>query len=218
MSSTDVNPTPESQSLLRKSVNFGHNSAALSGAAKNILRGFAADFRDANLDLSNPVQLVGHASSSGSDAYNLQLTQRRIDAVRNFLSSVGFTGINDRVSTDNQGEEGAAEAPEWRRVDLIVGSGEGQLVAAHEFGHVFGLDDEYLSNDVNPGGTITGSGKAVGTAVDHDQMARDIGTSGAIAENNDSIMSLGNTIRGEHYATFGWALGQVTGVTEWQVG
>ncbi len=218
MSSTDVNPTPESQSLLRKSVNFEHDSAALSADAQDILRGFAADFRDAKLDLSNPVQLVGHASSSGSEAYNLQLAQRRIDAVRNFLSSVGFTGINDRVSTDNQGEEGAAEAPEWRRVDLIVGSGEGQLVAAHEFGHVFGLDDEYVSDDVNPGGTITGSGKAVGTAVDHDQMARDIGTSGAIAENNDSIMSLGNTIRGEHYATFGWALGRVTGVTEWQVG
>jgi len=218
MSSTDVNPTPDSQSLLRKSVNFGHNSAALSADDEEILHGFAADFRDANLDLSNPVQLVGHASSSGSEAYNLQLTQQRIDAVRKCLTDVGFTGINDRVTTVNQGEAGATEAPEWQRVDLIVGSGEGQLVAAHEFGHVFGLDDEYVSNDVNPGGTITGSGKAVGTAVDHDQMARDIGTSGAIAENNDSIMSLGNTIRGQHYATFGWALGQVTGVTEWQVG
>jgi outer membrane protein OmpA-like peptidoglycan-associated protein len=218
MSSTDVNPTPESQSLLQKSVQFGHNSAVLSVESKNTLSGFAADFQDANLDLTNPVQLVGRASSSGSEAYNLQLAQRRIDAVRNFLSSVGFTGINDRISTDNQGEGEAAEAPEWRRVDLIVGSGEGQLVASHEFGHVFGLDDEYVSDDVNPGGTISGSGKAVGTAVDHDQMAHDIGTSGAIAENNDGIMSLGNTIRGQHYATFGWALGQVTGVTEWQVG
>ncbi|BAZ30215.1 OmpA/MotB domain-containing protein [Cylindrospermum sp. NIES-4074] len=216
MASTEIKPTPKRRNPLRKSVSFEPNSAVLSTKDKKILQGFAADFQDANLDLTNPVQLVGYTSSTGLETYNLQLTQRRIKAVRNYLSYVGFTGINERVSTDNQRQLGVAEASQ--RVDLIVGSGEGQLVAAHEFGHVFGLEDEYASSNENPGGTIDGTGSAVGTAVGHDQMARNIGTSGAIAENNDSIMSLGNTIRGEHYATFGWSLEQVTGVTEWKVG
>jgi outer membrane protein OmpA-like peptidoglycan-associated protein len=216
MSSTHVNETPESHSLLRKTVQFENNSSALTPGAQSTLQAFAIDFQDANLDLTNPVQLVGHASSTGTDEHNEQLAQARINEVRKFLASVGFTGINERVSTQNMGEIDATEDPEWRRVDLIVGSGEGQLVAAHEFGHVFGLDDEYVSNDVNPGGSITGSGKAVGTAVGHDDMARAIGTTGAIAENNDGIMSLGNTIRPQHYATFGWALGKVTGVNEWR--
>jgi hypothetical protein len=49
-------------------------------------------------------------------------------------------------------------------------------------------------------------------------MARAIGAGGAVAENNDGIMSLGNAVRPQHYATFGWALMQVTGINQWQVG
>jgi outer membrane protein OmpA-like peptidoglycan-associated protein len=223
MSSTDVDETPLDQSLLRRQVLFDHDSAVLTPDAQTTLRGFERDFQDANLDLTNPVALEGHASASGSEEHNERLAQKRIEAVRNFLAGLGFTGINERVSTQNFGEEGAIEDPAWRRVDLIVDSGEGQLVASHEFGHVFGLDDEYVGgtdaagNPVNPGGTISGSGSAVGTAVDHDALAKAIGTSGAIAENNDDIMSLGNTVQPKHYATFGWALAQVTGIDEWQV-
>jgi outer membrane protein OmpA-like peptidoglycan-associated protein len=215
MSSTHVNPTPIDRSLLRKTVFFDHNSAVLTANAQSTLSAFAADFQDANLDLSNPVTLEGHASSPGSSEYNNKLAQARIDAVRTQLAALGFTGINDRVSTKNMGETDATEAQEWRRVDLIVGSGEGQLVAAHEFGHVFGLADEY---SINPGGSINGSGNPVGTIVGHDAMAKAIGASGAVAENNDNIMSLGNMVQPQHYATFGWALAQVSGVNEWQAG
>jgi outer membrane protein OmpA-like peptidoglycan-associated protein len=215
MSSTDVAPTPIENSLLRKSVFFGHDSAALDGTAQGTINAFSADFLDANLDLSNPVELVGHASSSGDDAYNAALSQRRVDAVKAQLAAQGFTGLNDRLSTQAQGELGAVEDPSWRRVDLICGSGEGQLVASHEFGHVFGVLDEYA---INPGGTIQGTGNPTGTVVGHDQMARAIGAGGAVAENNDGIMSLGNAVRPQHYATFGWALMQVSGINQWQVG
>jgi outer membrane protein OmpA-like peptidoglycan-associated protein len=215
MSSTDVASTPITNSLLRKSVTFAHDSAVLDATGQATVNAFTADFQDANLDLTNPVTLEGHASSSGSDDYNRALAQRRIDAVTAQLGTAGFTGLNDRVTVDNQGETGAAEAPEWRRVDLICGTGEGQAVASHEFGHVFGLLDEYA---INPGGTIQGTGNPTGTVVGHDAMARAIGAGGAVSENNDGVMPLGNAVRPQHYATFGWALMQVTGVNQWQVG
>ncbi|MEK7254065.1 MAG: OmpA family protein, partial [Bacteroidota bacterium] len=213
LSSTHADANPR-QNLLRRRVLFANNSAALDATAVTTLNQFAADFQDANLDLSNPVLLEGHASSSGSASYNQQLAQQRIEAVQNHLAASGFTGVNQRVSSQNEGETGATEDATWRRVDLIVGNGQGQIVAAHEMGHVFGVMDEYA---INPGGSISGTGNPTGTIVGHDKMAKDIGTTGAVAENNDDIMSLGRVVRPKHYATFGWALSQLTGIHSWQV-
>lgn len=214
MSSNEVQRTPQSNALLRRQVLFDNDSAALTAASTTTLSQFIIDFQTNNVPRSNPVQLVGHASSTGSAAHNRALAQQRVDAVQAHLVSNGFSGVNSRVTTSNQGAHGATAGASSRRVDLIVGSGEGQLVAAHEFGHVFGLKDEYATN---AGGGISGTGNPTGTIVGHDAMAKAIGAPGAIAENNDNIMSLGNTVRPQHYATFGWALGQITGVTEWQV-
>lgn len=214
MSSAHVGRTPQSQALLRRSVSFGSNSAALDGTATSTLGMFIADFQTNNVPKSNPVQLIGHSSASGSAAHNSQLAQQRVDAVQAHLVSNGFTGVNQRVHTQNKGSTGATADPSFQRVDLVVGSGQGQLVAAHEFGHVFGLKDEYA---INAGGNITGTGNPTGTIVGHDAMAKAVGAPGAIAENNDNIMSLGNNVQPQHYATFGWALQQVTGVPEWQV-
>jgi len=216
LSSFHANATaPANRNLLKREVLFGHDSSVLDGNAQSALRGFIVDFQDANLDLTNPITLEGHTTPSGSAAYNLQLAQRRIDAVKQFLTANGFTNVAQRVSTQNVGEAGSIEDPSFRRVDLIVGDGRGQIVAAHEFGHVIGLDDEYA---INPGGGITGSGNPTGTVVGHDAMAREIGAPGAVAENNDDIMSLGNMVRPQHYSTFGWALKQLTGIDQWKVG
>ena len=211
LGSTDVRGRPDN--LLRRSVQFEHDSAVLSADEQAALQGFTSDFLDASLDLSNPVELVGHASSSGSDEHNQKLAQKRIDAVKNHLASVGFTGVNTRVTTRNEGENGATEDAEWRRVDLVVGNGQAQVVSSHEFGHAFGLDDEYA---INPGGNISGTGNPTGTALAHDGLSTAIGAGGAVAENNDDIMSLGNVVRPRDYATFGLALRQVTGIDEWQ--
>jgi hypothetical protein len=43
------------------------------------------------------------------------------------------------------------------------------------------------------------------------------GVPGAVAENTDSIMSVGNTVRPQHYATFHKAIEAVTGES-WQYG
>ncbi len=161
------------------------------------------------------MKLTGRASASGTSAYNQRLSTERVDAAATEMSTAGFTGISTRLNLTSEGDTGTTEDPGWRRVDLEVDGGRGQFVGSHEFGHVFGLDDEYA---IDPGGSILGTGNPAGTPVGHDQMAKDVGvTSGAVAENNAGIMSLGNSVKVEHYSTFGWALMELTGVTEWDV-
>ncbi|MBA3429133.1 MAG: hypothetical protein H0U07_11280 [Actinobacteria bacterium] len=89
----------------------------------------------------------------------------------------------------------------------------------HEFGHAFGLDDEYADTAM-----YGGSGKAVGDAVTHDASTKkmqDAGGNklpGAIAETSDSIMSAGNVVRPQHYSTFHAALCSVSKETAWALG
>ncbi len=120
---------------------------------------------------------------------------------------------NVRLSVEAAGEEGATEEPSWRRVDLKVGDGRPQDVAAHEFGHMLGLDDDHDDAGHGRGGSITRTGKPAGHVNRHEQLARDIGVSGgAVHENNDGLMSLGTNVKPADYATMGWraALGDGT--------
>lgn len=215
--------------LLNWQVNFDYNSDVLSADQQSFLDQFIIGFRDDNTqnradgnpatnnidnDVLNEVTLVGRASSEGSDEYNRDLAQRRIDAVKDYLRDNGFDRFTERIETDNQGETGAAADASWRRVDLSVGSGEAQHTLTHEFGHVLGLKDEYATDS---GGLISGTGNNAGTVVGHDNLSQNIGAGRATAENNDGIMSLGNEVRGQHYSTFGWALQQLTSINEWKI-
>ncbi len=177
---------------------------------------FGADFVDANEDGTNPVHVTGRASSEGSKEVNDELAKERADEVVALLNDEGVK--NTRITVEAAGSEGATEDPSWRRVDLKVGDGQTQDVAVHEFGHMLGLDDYYDNAADGRGGTISGTGQAAGTLNRHDQMARDIGvTGGAVHENNDGIMSLGNNVKPADYATVGWALQTVTRRPEWRV-
>ncbi|MET0236077.1 MAG: peptidoglycan-binding domain-containing protein [Kibdelosporangium sp.] len=103
---------------------------------------------------------------------------------------------------------GEADGP--RGAGLFVGDGKGQVTAAHEFGHLFGLGDEYSE----------GSFRGTGDAASHSAQAANMGPggpAGAMVENNDNIMSEGDNIRPEHYATFLDALRKVTGLQEWRL-
>ena len=93
---------------------------------------------------------------------------------------------------------------------MVVGSGAQQAVAAHEAGHMFGLQDEYTA-------PFSGTGVARGTPTDPG-LGRAQGLPGAVAENTDSIMSVGNAVKPQHYATFLEALKHVTGMSDWAFG
>ena len=73
------------------------------------------------------VQLAGHADKSGSDQYNVGLSQRRADAVKAYMASKGVP--DTAVATEAFGEskplvdtaDGVRE-PQNRRVEITFGS------------------------------------------------------------------------------------------------
>jgi hypothetical protein len=99
-----------------------------------------------------------------------------------------------------------------RGVRITLGDGTPQKIAAHEFGHLFGLSDEYAQG-VNP---VVPPGQGAS----HSGLAASMGPkgpAGAMVESNDNVMSEGNTVRAQHYSVFLDALRKVTGHTEWQL-
>ena len=214
--STDIKPREDN--LLRKSVFFANNSADLTSGAKSKIKDFATTFNGAAAGTpgSRPadVTLEAHTSTPGTDEYNMRLAQRRADAVRTELTSQGFRNITTRVKDDIEGEAGATgDAAHDRRVDLIADGGVAQVVVAHEFGHAFGLADEYTTKP-----------SQLGTPAGHDddvkamQKASGLPETGAIREDNGNIMSDGTFVLPQHYATFHHALVTITSVPEWALG
>lgn len=243
MSSADL--VAGDNSLLQQEIYFENNSSDVGSAKGGVptdstdaasapsglahIRRFVTTYKAANPANTVPIRIVGHASSVGSAAYNQTLSEQRAAAVEAALhaemTAQGVAAEISRTSDSGEGETGAtANAGESRRVDLIVGSGEAQNTGNHEFGHLLGLGDEYATPaggfignplaPVNPGTPAAHSGMA-DAMDDASDGVDEVGPVGR--ENTDSIMSLGNTVRPQHYATFHHALQEVTG-EEWQYG
>ncbi len=222
---------PRHDNLLRNSVNFDHNSADVDAAARGRLTQWVATFQGAPGTAGSrsiALKLEAHTSASGTANYNRDLAQRRANSVQAELTTLGFTNVTGAVVTDPQGEVAGSSTTDdnaaqrrQRRVDLIVDSGAAQVIGAHEMGHAFGLGDEYATGS---GSMIQGTGAAAGTAASHDGLTKGMtdasGNSlpGAVNENNDNIMSLGNTVQPQHYSTFHAALQQITSINEWALG
>lgn len=257
LSSNDLNNMPDGErggsNMLRYSVYFDKGGATLRAGDDARIRAFLNDFKqsgDSNGD-NNAINLVGFASAEGSTEYNIQLVERRLQAVRGIVDDFGMRvgnqtresvtnavdallpldsitdpiaqaignaegdaaerDVTGRTRTDNRSDDEAEANPAFdpageRRVEIRIGSGERQNTLAHEFGHIFGLADEYTEGD-----------RGAGQEANHSQMARDAGvTTGAQTENSDNIISMGNTVRPQHYAPFANALNQLTGKT-WHV-
>lgn len=95
------NITPEAEAILRRAV-------------QNVKSGAAAK-----------ITATGHADRSGTDEYNVRLSQRRADAVRSFLIREGITA--NQIQTAARGEaqplvqtaDGVRE-PQNRRVEILL--------------------------------------------------------------------------------------------------
>ena len=67
-------------------ISFDTNSAAIKPQLRNVLDPFAASVRD---DPNVRLVIVGHTDSTGSDAHNQSLSERRADSVGSYLVAQG---------------------------------------------------------------------------------------------------------------------------------
>lgn len=84
---------------LRNEVLFDVDSTALRSASRDTLRDMAGVF---SRYTDTRISVEGHADSTGPDDYNLDLSQRRANAVKNYLVDQGVTG--SRISSTGYGE------------------------------------------------------------------------------------------------------------------
>ena len=124
--------------------------------------------------------------------------QGRFAAVCAILEAGGIAKARIKFADGGTGDWGS----------VVVGTGARQTVAAHEAGHMFGLDDEYT------GGGAYGPGKKT----EHTDFAAKEGFTGAMHATSDAIMSGGKEVRQHHYVTFIDALRKVSGMKEWAFG
>ena len=221
--------------FLRHSITFGIDSSAIAGTQADNLRNVVNTFKGAETSpgvadprsLQTPVVLTGHASSTGSDEHNQRLSEQRVAAVADFMEREGFVNVITRVSGEGVGETEATggEVESDRRVDIVIGSGGAQNTVVHEFGHAFGLGDEYANTPLVSSGLGRDTGTPqMGDTATHDPLVKkmvDAGgqpLAGAVCEPTDSIMSVGDVVRPQHYSTFHAALTDITDQEPWALG
>jgi OmpA-OmpF porin, OOP family len=118
----DENGCAVDQTFILRGVNFEFDSDRLTPEAKVILRQVAQTLK-AYPDVD--VEVAGHTDSTGTDAYNLSLSEKRSISVKNFLTGEGVearrmtpTGYGESQPIDtNDTEDGQARN---RRVELRV--------------------------------------------------------------------------------------------------
>jgi outer membrane protein OmpA-like peptidoglycan-associated protein len=115
-------PEAAPKKLTLEGVNFGNNSATLQQDSFATLDAAAATLQEWG-DVK--VEVAGHTDSVGKDSYNLALSQRRAEAVRQYLVGKGVAanrlfarGYGEtRPVADNATEEGRLQN---RRVELVA--------------------------------------------------------------------------------------------------
>jgi len=85
----------EAQPVLRRRIMFDFGSDVLTGESRRILQEIAAAMK-ANPDWH--VMIAGHTDSHGPSAYNMALSERRAQAAKAYLESVGISAQRLRVS------------------------------------------------------------------------------------------------------------------------
>jgi outer membrane protein OmpA-like peptidoglycan-associated protein len=106
---------------------FDWDKDTLTDEARRTLNGVAENYRRGG---QTQVVLAGHADRSGSDAYNVGLSQRRANRVRDYLTTQGVPGGS--MTTQAFGEQrprvetaDGVREPDNRRVEITFGPGSG---------------------------------------------------------------------------------------------
>jgi hypothetical protein len=213
MTITSADVVPRTDNLLIWDVQFGARRVQLTHGASDRVQSLAKTFKAGSPRCSSCGRMVPELGGpvltiecQGDSRLPERSAHARFVAIKNALVAGGFVRADERVRERYAGKGHVCK--------LRSESGVPQTIAAHEAGHMLGLGDQYATG---AGSMITGTGAGAGTASAHDQLAKDMGLEGAIHENNDNIMSLGNVVRPEHYVTFFWALQQVTDIPEWEL-
>jgi outer membrane protein OmpA-like peptidoglycan-associated protein len=147
-----------------------------------------------------PVRITGRSSAEGNAEKNMNLSFQRALNVSNIIVSAGAKHTPTVIP---EGENGATNAPEWRRAEIQIEPMTTQMTTlTHEFGHMFGLPDEYPD-----------TGRPVGTSIPLP------GGQSVSATDSDSMMSVGSTVYPHHYSTFMEVLGIMSNTTgQWSTG
>jgi OmpA-OmpF porin, OOP family len=127
-------PAPPPADVILEGVTFATNSAVLTEASKPILDDAAKGLHQ-HPDLV--VEVQGHTDSTGSPGYNLELSQRRAEAVREYLISQGVSASQLTAKGYGQTEpiasnSTAAARAQNRRVVLHVLRNPGDVVVHKE--------------------------------------------------------------------------------------
>ncbi|QSX36717.1 OmpA family protein [Shewanella sedimentimangrovi] len=125
LKSTGVSVTREGDNIvlnMPNEVTFEVNKTELNPGAKRVLDSVVLVAKEYDKTLLN---VEGHTDSSGSDSYNLRLSQVRASEVGNYLLTKGLPA--KRVATEGKGEmepiasnADAAGRAENRRVEIIL--------------------------------------------------------------------------------------------------
>lgn len=114
-------PAAEPKKLILEGVNFDNDKATLLPEAMATLDQAAATLKEWG---NVKVEVAGHTDSKASDGYNMSLSQRRAEAVREYLISKGVAA--DRLTAKGYGESSPIADNETekgrymnRRVELI---------------------------------------------------------------------------------------------------
>lgn len=93
-------PAPTPKRIVLRGVNFDYNKSNIKSEFVPILDEAAQTLKD-NPDIN--VRVAGHTDSIGTDEYNQRLSERRAQAVKQYLVSKGIA--SSRLSTEGRGEQ-----------------------------------------------------------------------------------------------------------------
>ena len=116
----EVDVEPVEQPCVVETVYFAFDSAELDSSSRAALQEAVECFRGQGSGVS--LLLSGAADPRGTEEYNIALGERRAQAVRSYLTSLGLDG--NSVSTTSVGEEMATGTDEagWARDRNVSGS------------------------------------------------------------------------------------------------